>query len=382
MARRVRAKGLSVPILFLTARDAVSDRVGGFEAGGDDYLVKPFAMAELLVRVRALLRRGVIVEDMLSYRDLTLDPVLRRALRAGREIDLTQRESALLELLIRNAGVVVSRSPALAERLGRQWRRFERRRSLHLLSAPEARRSTADRDRARRRFSPSAMKLTLRARVVLAACASILVAVALLAVGVSVLVENQLRSSLDRSLRDRAAEVARLSVSAPALLTAPGALDSSIGGQQLSIEVLDRHGRVLARSLALGGSLLPARLVGRVIADGRAEYADDRLGDRPLRLYVAPLPAATGAASGVPCRGGHDRGDRRDARSAASVRGACRRSWPPRSPASSRSCSSAGRCARSSGSPPGPRRWSERATPRGGCPSRTRVTRSDGSRRR
>ena len=141
------------------------------------------------------------------------------------------------------------------------------------------------------------MKMTLRARVVLAACASILVAVALLAVGVSVLVEGQLRSSLDRSLHDRAAEVARLSVSAPALLTAPGALDASIGGQQLSIEVLDRRGRVLARSLALGGSFLPARLVGRVIAGGRAEYADDRLGDRSLRLYVAPLPAASGAAS-------------------------------------------------------------------------------------
>jgi signal transduction histidine kinase len=142
------------------------------------------------------------------------------------------------------------------------------------------------------------MRLTLRARVVLAACASILVAVALLAVGVSVLLEDQLRSNLDRSLRDRAAEVARLTVSAPALLTAPGALDTSIGGEQLSIEVLDRHGRVLARSLALGGSFLPIRLAGRVITDGQARYADDRLGDRPLRLYVAPLPVVTGAASG------------------------------------------------------------------------------------
>jgi two-component system response regulator MprA len=113
VARRVRAKGLSVPILFLTARDALADRVGGFEAGGDDYLVKPFAIAELLVRVRALLRRGVIVDDPLAYRDLTLDPVLRRAVRGGRAIDLTQRESALLALLIRNAGVVVSRSRAL-----------------------------------------------------------------------------------------------------------------------------------------------------------------------------------------------------------------------------------------------------------------------------
>ena len=142
------------------------------------------------------------------------------------------------------------------------------------------------------------MRLTLRVRVVLAACAAIVLAVAVLAVGVSVLVEQQLRGSLDQSLRDRAAEVARLSVSAPALLTSPGALDTSIGGEQLSIEVLDRHGRVLARSLALGGSFLPARLVSRVIADGRARYAADRLGDQPLRLYVAPLPAVSGLASG------------------------------------------------------------------------------------
>jgi two-component system, OmpR family, sensor kinase len=142
------------------------------------------------------------------------------------------------------------------------------------------------------------MKLTLRARVVVAACAAIVIAVVLLAIGVSVLVERQLRGNLDSSLRDRAGEVARLSVSAPALLASPGALDTSIGGQQLSIEVLDRHGRVLARSLSLGGSFLPARLAGQVIADGRARYASGHLGGTSLRLYVAPLPAAAGAASG------------------------------------------------------------------------------------
>jgi two-component system response regulator MprA len=115
VAKRVRAKGLPVPILFLTARDAVSDRVGGFDVGGDDYLVKPFAMAELLVRVRALLRRGLAIDESLAYRDLTLDPVLRRVSRGRREIELTEREAALLELLIRNAGVVISRSQALVE---------------------------------------------------------------------------------------------------------------------------------------------------------------------------------------------------------------------------------------------------------------------------
>src|SRR5262245_20899749 len=115
VARRLRARGFALPILFLTARDSVPDRVDGFDAGGDDYLVKPFAIPELLVRVRALLRRGRVIDDNLAYRDLRLDPTARRVLRAGREIVLTERETALLELLIRNAGLVVSRSTALAE---------------------------------------------------------------------------------------------------------------------------------------------------------------------------------------------------------------------------------------------------------------------------
>ena len=142
------------------------------------------------------------------------------------------------------------------------------------------------------------MRATLRLRVVLAACGAIVLAVVVLGVAVSVLVERQLRSSLDRSLRDRAAEIARLSVSAPAVLTAPGALDARIGGQQLSVEVLDRSGRLVTRSLSLGGSLLPTSLVRRVIADGHPEYGAGSLGEEQLRLYVAPLPAIGGQAAG------------------------------------------------------------------------------------
>jgi two-component system, OmpR family, response regulator MprA len=115
VARRLRAKRLSLPILFLTARDSVSDRVDGFDAGADDYLVKPFAMPELLVRVRALLRRGRAVDEALAYHDLRLDSSARVALRAGREIRLSERETALLDLLIRNASLVVSRAQALSE---------------------------------------------------------------------------------------------------------------------------------------------------------------------------------------------------------------------------------------------------------------------------
>jgi two-component system, OmpR family, response regulator MprA len=115
VAKRLRAKRLSLPILFLTARDSVADRVDGFDAGADDYLVKPFAIEELLVRVRALLRRGRPVEESRVYRDLRLDAGARVAFRAGREIKLTERETALLDLLIRNAGLVVSRAQAVRE---------------------------------------------------------------------------------------------------------------------------------------------------------------------------------------------------------------------------------------------------------------------------
>ncbi len=142
------------------------------------------------------------------------------------------------------------------------------------------------------------MRATLRTRVVLAAGAAILLAVVAVGVGVSVLVAAHLRSSLDRDLRDRAAEVARLSASAPAVVSAPGALDARIGGQQLSVEVLDRRGRIVARSLALGGSLLPSAVARRVIASGRPEYAAGRLGEVHLRLYVAPLPTVGGSAAG------------------------------------------------------------------------------------
>jgi two-component system response regulator MprA len=114
VARRMRAKGLPTPILMLTARDAVVDRVAGLEAGADDYLIKPFAVAELVARLRALTRRRDS-QSVLSYADLVLDLEARRATRAGRSIELTGREVGLLELLLRDPGRVVTRERALAE---------------------------------------------------------------------------------------------------------------------------------------------------------------------------------------------------------------------------------------------------------------------------
>jgi two-component system response regulator MprA len=111
VTRRLRSKGLAVPILLLTARDALHERVEGLDAGADDYLVKPFEVEELTARIRALMRRNQ--GEALAYSDLVLDPDSLSARRGGRAIDLTRREAELLELLMRNARGVVTRELAL-----------------------------------------------------------------------------------------------------------------------------------------------------------------------------------------------------------------------------------------------------------------------------
>jgi two-component system response regulator MprA len=113
VCRRLRGKRLATPILLLTARDALEDRVAGLDAGADDYLVKPFAVEELSARLRALLRRGHGVLEVLAFADVTLDLQARSADRAGRELHLSAREADLLELLLRNPRNVVSREVAL-----------------------------------------------------------------------------------------------------------------------------------------------------------------------------------------------------------------------------------------------------------------------------
>lgn len=109
--QRIRQGGKHMPVLFLTARDQIEDRVKGLELGADDYLVKPFAFSELLARVRTLLRRGKVKEpELLQVADLELDILRRRVTRAGKRIDLTAKEFTLLELLIRRQGEVLPRS--------------------------------------------------------------------------------------------------------------------------------------------------------------------------------------------------------------------------------------------------------------------------------
>jgi two-component system copper resistance phosphate regulon response regulator CusR len=111
VCREVRAAGSTVPVLMLTARDGVGDRVAGLDTGADDYLTKPFDFHELTARVRALLRRGrALLPETLRVADLSIDTRARQVRRAGRGIELTANEYALLEYLVRRAGEVVGRA--------------------------------------------------------------------------------------------------------------------------------------------------------------------------------------------------------------------------------------------------------------------------------
>jgi two-component system, OmpR family, copper resistance phosphate regulon response regulator CusR len=108
--KAVRERGMKTPVLVLTARDAVQDRVAGLDSGADDYMVKPFAFAELLARVRALVRRGRAAESpRLAAGDLDVDLITRKVTRSARPVELTVREFELLEYLLRHQGQVVSR---------------------------------------------------------------------------------------------------------------------------------------------------------------------------------------------------------------------------------------------------------------------------------
>jgi signal transduction histidine kinase len=139
--------------------------------------------------------------------------------------------------------------------------------------------------------------MNLRLRTILAAAAATMLAVVVLGSAVDVLVARHLRHELDRSLRTRAVGVAQLAVSAPALLTTPGALDAPAGGTQALVEVVDRKRRIVARSLSLGGRVLPAALAQDAINGDTSRYSTVRFGGEMLRVYAAPLANVSGGGA-------------------------------------------------------------------------------------
>jgi two-component system OmpR family sensor kinase len=140
--------------------------------------------------------------------------------------------------------------------------------------------------------------MSVRARSIVAAALATMIAVVVLGSVVDVVVARHLHGSLDRTLRSRAVAVAQLSASAPALLTTPGALDSPVGATQAMVEVVDRRGRIVARSLSLGGRVLPSSLARQTIAGASGSYRTIHFDGDQLRVYAAPLADVAGRAAG------------------------------------------------------------------------------------
>ena len=304
VTRRLRDKGHAVPILLLTARDALHERVAGLDAGADDYLVKPFEVEELAARVRALLRRNQPPGEQLAFADLTLEPASRnRAARGPRALPHGPGGGAAGAAHAQPARGRHARGRPRA-RLGRRGRgERERRRPLRRLPAPQARGPAAHPHRARRRLPARRVsRFSLRARLALGAVAAIAVAVAVLGVAVTARLDRQLDDALDDALQARAVEVARLAATTPAVLSEPGSLEGRLGGSPLFVQVVDHRGRIVARSSGLGSRVLPDTGAARTARVGRAAgFGDDALGTDAVRLYAAPLgelsrgPAAGGA---------------------------------------------------------------------------------------
>ncbi len=265
VCRRLRAAGDRTPVLMLTARDTVADRVSGLDAGADDYLVKPFALEELSARLRALLRRtGADGRELLRFGDLQLDPSAHEVRRGEREIELTRTEFLLLELLLRHPRQVLPRSGHLRARVGLRLR-------LDLELAGGLRRLPAAQDRGRRRVAPdphgsrrrlrAARAMTLRRRLALVAAAAVAIAIALASGIVYVVVRGELRGQLDGELR-QVAERRNLGFvlrppgpagDALAPMRAPGAPRDALGLQTTYVGAVLEDGRRI-RPLAPTGS--------------------------------------------------------------------------------------------------------------------------------
>ena len=217
MCRRLRHDGSSLPVLMLTARESVTDRVAGLDAGADDYLVKPFALEELLARLRALLRRATAPRPETCSSSAISRSTRARATSgaASAQMELTRTEFSLLELFLRNPRQVLTRSLIFERVWGYDFGPdVELARGLRRLPAPE--------DRGRRRAAPhphgsrhrlrAARAMTLRTRLTLSAALAVAAAVVLASIVVYFVVRSELRGEVDESLRERAAVIERAAV--------------------------------------------------------------------------------------------------------------------------------------------------------------------------
>ena len=310
VCRRLRAAGVWAPVMMLTARDSVRDRVAGLDRGADDYLTKPFSFAELLARLRALTRRGAPERPSeLSVGDLRLDPAGRRTWRGETEVELSAKEFALLETFMRHPGAGPVALPAPRVGMGLRVREpLEHRRRLREAAAPQARqavRRRVDRDRARQRLPaprgrrPSVSRIPLRLRVTIgfaAAMAAILIAAGFF---LHVRLDSDLNESINTALRTRSVEVSALVDEAGADGLGAAREQALIEQDETVAEVLDGDGAVVDSTAQLGGHALLSPAQVAAVADGGTFFEVDSVPglEGRARLLAVPVDAPGGAAS-------------------------------------------------------------------------------------
>ena len=301
VCRRLRADEVWTPVLMLTARDAVEDRVAGLDGGADDYLVKPFSFDELLARLRALARRGSAERPaVLEAGDLRLDPATRRASRGDVEIALSQKEYALLETLMRRPGVALSRLQLLEH----AWDDTYENRSNVIDVYIRYLREKIDRpfgtdtiETVRgvgyrlRRMS----RIPIRIRLTLAFVLALGVVMAALGWIVYSRFEDSLNDNTDRALRSRATDIAALiERSGPRIPGARG--ERFIESEESFTQILDDEGTIVdATSRASSRALLTPDEVRRVQEEGSLTLSGQDVveeGD-PARLFAVPVSGYT-----------------------------------------------------------------------------------------
>ncbi len=302
VCRRMRAIGDRTPVLMLTARAEVSERVAGLEAGADDYLVKPFASEELIARLRALLRRTGWEgnEEIMRFEDLELDPLAHEARRAGRELDLTRTEFLLLELLMRHPRQVLSRTKIFECVWGYDFGPASN--SLEVYVGYLRRKTEAGGEprvvhtvRGVGYVLRCILAMSFRRRMILLAAGAVAAAIVIASVVVYVVTRNELQGQLDSSLRAK---------------ITPGqqaAVHIQIGGTRRQLAKLAREGKLpvpvagvfgfatgagTSKGQAGGEVLVPANGPQGLAAVVRGSY-EDRARFTPNRAQLTPATAPT-----------------------------------------------------------------------------------------
>ncbi len=293
VCRRLRSAGNEVPVLMLTARAEVDSRVAGLDAGADDYLPKPFALAELLARLRALLRRTAgDSTDAVRFADLELDPGTREVRRAGHLIELTRTEFSLLELFLRNPRQVLTRSIIFERVWGFDFGPSSNSLDVYigyLRRKTEAGRRVAPHPHRARCGVRVARGMSFRARIAIAAAGAVALAVVLASILVFFVVRDQLRTQIDEALESRAEQIAHIPIhefESSSGETYVTLLRPGFGEPASSMQVVKADGEILRTPVDDVKLPVPDAAIAVARGDAAGYFSDAHVSDTHVRILT------------------------------------------------------------------------------------------------